>query len=110
MEELLAGWGAGEKGVCIRPEGILKTGEKRKVEGQGRKDSDNVGRPGGRKGRPYRMSMGLRLWVFFGRAWSLSRAKARSLIQSWWTSRPSLVRVHFRVWLVCSTLPDDYGW
>jgi hypothetical protein len=82
---------------------------RKRWRGQGREDRDNVGKPGCRKGCPYKSSKGSKLRVFFGRAQSLSRAKGRSLTQSWWISRPSLVRVCFRVQLVYLTLPEYCG-
>jgi hypothetical protein len=62
---IISRMGSWEEGVCILSEGILKTREKTKVEGQGREDGDNTGRPGSRKGHPYRSSKGLRLRGFF---------------------------------------------
>jgi hypothetical protein len=61
--------GSWEEGVCILPEVFQRRVSRGMWRGQGRGDSDSVGKPGSKKGCPYRSSVGLKLRVFFFFFW-----------------------------------------
>ena len=67
------------------------------------------GSPGGSMGLPYITSKDLSPRGFLGKARTLRRTNGKSLVQSRYTPRVSLVRVSLVILFILSTFPEDWG-
>ena len=66
------------------------------------------GSPGGSMGLPYITSKDLSPRGFLGKAGTLRRTNGKSLVQSRYTPRVSLVRVSLVILFILSTFPEDW--